>query len=188
MDTLAEIESDPVEPVQRKMNEIQSVTDRSEDTTSVSGLTEINVKNDSPSIDKSCSPQTPMDSHSDAEGSAALSKQTTKRNLVAEDGKQGVRAVGERKSFKCFMYDLQQVVLKEKCTAEHQYILEAENRDGIFAAYLFWDFGEVTEAQSTVSHKMADNCEVMKHWARATGKGFTRETTEGYLRTVWEQI
>ena len=116
------------------MNEIQSVTDRSEDTTSVSGLTEINVKNDSPSIDKSCSPQSPMDSQSDAEGSAALSKQTTERNLVVEDGKQGVRAVGERKSFKRFMHDLQQVVLKGNCTAEHQYILEAENRDGSFPA------------------------------------------------------
>ena len=66
---------DPVEPDQDKMSGIISDTDPTK------------VKENSPAIDKSCSPQSSMDSSSVAEGSAALPKQTTERNLANEDGK-----------------------------------------------------------------------------------------------------
>ena len=107
--------------------------------------------------------------------------------MAAGDGKQGVRAVRGKRSLQQFMHDLQQVVVEGKCTAEHQYLLEAENEFGTFYAYLFWAFGEFDEAQSTVSHKMADNHEVMKRWKRTTGRT-TKKSIEGYLRAVWEQI
>ena len=62
MDTLAEIEPDSVEPVQGNLNEIHSVADRSEDTTSVNESTEIEVRKDGLSIDGSCGPQSSKDS------------------------------------------------------------------------------------------------------------------------------
>ena len=89
MDTLAEIGPDPVEPVQGNMKESQS------------------VKKDSPDIDKSCSSQSSMNSPSDAEGSAALPKQSTEGNLAAGDDKQGnssqisgVKPLGAKDSMK----------------------------------------------------------------------------------------
>ena len=66
MDTLAEIEPDPVEPVQGKINEIQCVIDPPEDFRSVSELTETKVKKKSPDMDNSCSPQSSMNSPSGA--------------------------------------------------------------------------------------------------------------------------
>ena len=104
MVSLTEVEPDPVELVQDKLNEIQSVTDRSEVTTSVSFLTKIKVEKESPSIDKSCGPQISKDSSSGAEGSAALPKQTAERNLAHEDDKHvsshisGVKPLGAKDS------------------------------------------------------------------------------------------
>ena len=80
------------------------------------------VREDRQVTDKSCCPQSLMDSHSDAECPAALPKQTIKRNSDAGNSKQGVSAVGgkrkEEKGGRRFKHDLQQVVIKEKCTAE----------------------------------------------------------------------
>ena len=78
MDPLAEVEPDPVE------------------------LTEIKVKKDSASIDKSCGPQISMDSSSGAEGSAALPRPAAERNLADEDDKHvsshvsGVKPLGTK--------------------------------------------------------------------------------------------
>ena len=110
MDTLEETESDPV--VQSKMNESQGVTDSPEDIRvkkdspdiegngpypvgldqdKMSGIIDdtdpTKVKKNSLDIDESRNPQSSMDSSSVAEGSAALLKQTTERNLTDEDHK-----------------------------------------------------------------------------------------------------
>ena len=126
------------------------------------------VRKDRQATDRSCCPQSPMVSHSDAECPGALPKQTVKRNSDAGGSKQGVSAVVGKRNFKRFKHDLQQVVNKGKCTAEFQYIFEADNAAAIFAAYLLLAFGDFTEAQNTVSHKMADNRDVMGLWARAS--------------------
>ena len=124
------------------------------------------------------------DSHSDADRPAASPEQTNKRkNPDAEDSKHGKVAVRKKKSFKRFRHDLEQVVIRGKCTSGLQYILETDHKN-LYASYLLSVFGDFAGAHGTVSHKMADNPEVMDLWEQYSGE----ETAEEALRMTYEEF
>ena len=103
-------------------------------------------------------------------------RQASKRkNSEGEDSKPGKS--GKRKDFKRFKGDLAQVVIEGKCTDELQYIMETDVTH-LYACYLIACFGGVTEALRTEGHQMIGNQEVMDLWARFSGEGMSKMTSE----------
>ena len=139
--------------------------------------------------EKSCCPLGQMNSHSDAECPAASSKQTIRRkNLDAEDSKQGKGAVRKRKSFKRFKHDLEQVVIKGRCPDGLQYILETTNNASLYAYYLLSVFGDYFGPHHVESHGMGDNLEIMDLWAKYSIKGMSKISAEKYLLKAFQQV
>ena len=93
-----------------------------------------------------------------------------------------------KKNFKRFKHDLEQVVIKGKCTNGLQYILETDHNARLCACYLLSIFGNFIGAHGAESHKVADNLEVMDLWARYFGIGMDKESAEEFLLRFYEQV
>ena len=92
------------------------------------------------------------------------------------------------KSFKRFRHDLEQVVIRGKCTSGLQYILETDNYASLCAYYLLSVFGDFTWAHGAESHKMTHNLEVMDLYVQYSSKGMNKESAEEYLLKAYEQV
>ena len=82
-----------------------------------------------------------VDSHSEEECWHSIIKRASKRKLpvgVSKPGK-GVTKPKRFRSFKRFTQDLSLVVCKGRKTDNLQYLMEIDNRDELFATYIFGD-------------------------------------------------
>ena len=104
-----------------------------------------------------------MDSHSEEECFAALIKQGKRKKSDIEDSEPGKFKVEikEKRTFKKFKHDLEQVVIKGRSTDGLQYVMEVNNSPSVFALYLLWVFGDFARSHRAEGHQMGDNAEVM---------------------------
>ena len=125
------------------------------------------------------------------ECTTALFKQVTRRKLHSVgDSKPGKEeaSIKRRKTFKRFKHDLEQVVLKGRCTEKLQYGTKTDDTLSIFASYLLSIFGDFVEAHSVQGHQMANNPEVMDIWACYSGEDMTKITANKHLMKIYEFV
>ena len=139
---------------------------------------------------KTYCPQFRVDSHSEEECFAALTKQVKRKNSDIEDIESGKFKVEikKKRTFKNFKCDLEQVVIKGRSTDGHQYVMEVDNSPSVFALYLLSVSGDFTRSHSTEGHLMGDNAEVMDLWAHYFSKGLSKISAEELLMKAYEQV
>ena len=179
LDTLTEIEPDPVHSVQDKVNEpstsgtepatVQSVQSNSIETITVKVAENLDSDVSSVLDSSTTSEVKPLG----AEAAAVSSEQTSVKGF-------------QHRSFEQFLHDLHQITIEGKSSPEYQYIFDYEYKISLYTCYLYWSLGDYYCAQETVSHAMADNSVVMEHWNRVSGSGVKREFMEDHLRSHWE--
>ena len=179
METLTEIETDPVHSVQDKVREpstsgTESATVQSVQSNSIETIT-VKVAGNLDS-DVSSVPDSSITSEVKslaAEAAAVSTEQTSVTGF-------------QHRSFEQFLHDLHQITVEGKSSPEYQYIFDYEGKTAICACYLFWSLGDSYGAQETVSHVTAGNRAVMERWEHISNSGITRDRMEFHLKSHWE--
>ena len=128
--------------------------------------------------------------HTEEQCTAAVLEQANKKALSTKDSKknkQGKSNTGGKRTFNRFKNDLDQVVMRGKHTEGLHYIHELTDRDNVFAAYLFFIYGDYDRAHHH-EIRMLGNKEVMDHWRRYSRGGMDKTKAEDLLHEAHHRV
>ena len=111
--------------------------------------------------------------------------QTSVKSSDSGDSKPGKPG---KKDFKWFKSDLAQAVVKGRNTDGLQYIIETDDNTHLYAYYLLFCFGSLTEALKAEGHHMTRNEEVMALWVKFTSEGLSRKDAEELLMVAYKNV